>query len=120
MNVLLLYPEFPKTTYWSLHNALPYIGKKASLPPLGLITIAALLPKEWNLKLIDLNIEKLKNKDIEWSDIVFTSTMIVQKESHRNVVQKIKSFQKPIVAGGPEVTQNPRARSAKLRVAEKK
>ncbi|MBD3249943.1 DUF4070 domain-containing protein [Candidatus Woesearchaeota archaeon] len=110
-NILLVYPEIPKNTYWSYHHALPFIGKKASMPPLGLITVAAMLPSDYNLNLIDMNIEPLKDDHIKNADAVFTSSMIIQKDSLENVIEKIikvrESYDKdiPIIAGGPYPTQ---------------
>ena len=100
MKILLLYPEFPKT-FWSFKYALPFIGKKASSPPLGLLTMAALLPKEWGKKLIDLNVENLNDKDIQEAEFVFISAMAVQKKSVKEIIDRIKKFGKKIVAGGP-------------------
>ncbi|MCI0444841.1 B12-binding domain-containing radical SAM protein, partial [bacterium] len=74
MNVLLVYPEYPPT-YWSFRFAVPFQGKKASYPPLGLMTIAPMLPKHWNKKLVDLNTHKLQDKDLEWADMVMISAM---------------------------------------------
>lgn len=103
MKVLLLYPKFPKT-FWGFQYALPFIGKKAVFPPLGLLTVAALLPQEWHKKLIDLNVQKLETKDIEQADIVFISAMMIQKESVREIISQAKKFKKKIVAGGPLFT----------------
>lgn len=100
MKALLIYPEYP-ATFWSYKYALTFINKKASLPPLGLLTVASLLPDEWEKKLIDLNVTKLKDSDIEWADCIFISGMIVQKKSAKEVVKRVKSFGKLIVAGGP-------------------
>ena len=99
MKILLLYPEFPKT-FWSFKYALPFIGKKASFPPIGLLTVAALLPKDWEKKLIDLNVQDIKDEDIQWADLVFISAMAIQKESVRELISRIKCFNKKIVAGG--------------------
>ena len=77
MNILLVYPRYPET-FWSFDHALRFVGKKASIPPMGLLTVAAQLPKDWNLKLIDLNFASLKDEDILWSDFVFISAMTVQ------------------------------------------
>ncbi len=103
MNILMVYPEYPDT-FWSFKHALKFAGKKASFPPLGLLTVASFLPKEWNVKLVDLNVEKLKDKDIEWADYIFLSAMLVQKESTLNVIERAKKFNKKIVAGGPMFT----------------
>jgi radical SAM superfamily enzyme YgiQ (UPF0313 family) len=100
MKVLLIYPEYPDT-FWSYKHALSFIHKKASLPPLGLLTVSSLLPKTWEKKLVDLNVSELKNEDICSSDIVLISGMIVQKNSVAEIINKVKSFGKFIVAGGP-------------------
>lgn len=103
MKALLIYPEYP-ATFWSFKHALPFINKKVSLPPLGLLTVASLLPKEWEKKLIDLNAYELRDKDIEWADYVFISGMVVQRKSAKEVIERAKSFGKFIVAGGPLFT----------------
>ena len=99
MKILLLYPKFPKT-FWSFKYALPFIGKKAAFPPFGLLTVAAMLPKDWEKKLVDLNIQDLDEKDLRWADLIFISAMIVQKESVREIINLAKSLGKKIVAGG--------------------
>ena len=106
MNILLVYPQYPDT-FWSFKHALKFISKKAVNPPLGLITISSMLPEEWHKKLIDLNIESLKKKDIIWADYVFISAMNVQLESVNEVIEKCKSLNKKIVAGGPLFTSDP-------------
>lgn len=100
MRVLLLYPENPDT-FWSFRHALPFISKKASLPPLGLLTIAAMLPKTWEMRLVDMNIEELKQSDIDWADYVFISAMVVQRDSARAAIHACKQAGKKVVAGGP-------------------
>ena len=103
MNALLIYPEFPDT-FWSFKHALKFIHKKASLPPLGLLTVAAMLPFEWEKRLIDLNVEKLTEKDLDWADIVFVSAMVVQRESIQQVIARCKAVGLKVVAGGPLFT----------------
>src|ERR1051325_5203370 len=103
MKVLLVNPEFPDT-YWSFRHALPFEGKRCAFPPLGLLTVSALLPASWERRLVDLNIESLKQTDIEWADMVFATAMLVQKESLREVVKRCKAHGKRIVLGGPYVT----------------
>ncbi|MDP4266772.1 MAG: radical SAM protein [Bacteroidota bacterium] len=103
MRILMIYPEYPDT-FWSYKHALPFVNKKSALPPLGLLTVSSLLPEDWEKKLIDLNVCKLKNKDIEWADMVFISGMIVQKQSTLEIVERVKSYNKFIVAGGPLFT----------------
>ncbi len=102
-NILMIYPGYSKT-FWSFENILKILGEKASFPPLGLLTISSMLPASWNKKLIDLNVENLSDTNIQWADIVFISGMIVQKESAKKVIERIKKFNKKIVAGGPLFT----------------
>ena len=102
-NALLIYPEHPPT-YWGMKSALEIIGKKSAFPPLGLLTIAAMFPPEYNLRLVDLNVTTLQDEDLEWADIAFTSTMIVQRVSLQIVVEQCKRAGVPVVAGGPHPT----------------
>lgn len=103
MKILLVYPQYP-TTFWSFKHILNIIGKKASFPPLGLLTVSSMLPKKWQRKLVDLNVETLRDEDIAWADMVFISAMIVQKDSVKQVIDQVKRVGKPIVAGGPLFT----------------
>ena len=103
MNVLLINPEFPDT-YWSFRHALPFERKRCAFPPLGLLTVSALLPKPWGRRLVDLNVRALKSSDIEWADMVFVTGMLVQKESLHEAVRKCKAKGKLVVLGGPYVT----------------
>ena len=103
MNILLIYPEFPDT-FWSFKYALHFIRKKASSPPLGLLTVAALLPEDWGKRLVDTNLRKLTSRDLEWADLVFLSAMTVQRESAANIIRLSKQAGVPVVAGGPLFT----------------
>lgn len=103
MKVLLVYPETP-ATYWSFKDALKFISKKAAEPPLGLITVAAMLPKQWSKKLIDLNVSKLNDKDILWADYVFIGAMNVHLSSFREIVRRCNKLGVKVVAGGPLAT----------------
>ena len=103
MKVLLINPEFPDT-YWSFRHAVRFEGKRAVFPPLGLLTVSALLPTSWKRRLVDLNVQSLKSSDIEWADMVFVTAMLVQKESLREVVGRCKARGKCVVLGGPYVT----------------
>lgn len=103
MKVLLVYPEFPET-FWSFKHALRFTFKKASSPPLGLLTVASMLPDDWEKKLIDMNISKLTDKDLKWADLVFISGMAIQKESAIRVISRCKELGVKIVAGGPLFT----------------
>ncbi len=100
MNILLIYPEFPDT-FWSFKHALKFVGKRAALPPLGLLTVAAMLPKAWSLRLVDTNVRELSDNDLAWANCAFISAMVVQRESTRQIVARCKSAGLRIVAGGP-------------------
>ena len=104
MNILLIYPQCPDS-FWSFKNALKFIAKKAAVPPLGLITVSAMLPKSWHKKLVDMNVSALHANDIQWADYVFISAMYIQKESVGEVIAECKKKKKRIVAGGPLFTQ---------------
>ena len=104
MNILLVYPEYPDT-YWSFKHAMKFISKKASIIPLGLITIAPLLPASWNKKLIDLNVSRLRDSDIRWADYVFISAMAVQMDSVKEIIGRCLQLKTRIVAGGPLFTE---------------
>lgn len=100
MNALLVYPEYPNT-FWSFKHALKFISRKASFPPLGLLTVAAILPENWEKKLVDLNTSVLRDKEIDWADYVFISAMTIQKESVRKIVSRCKAMGTKTVLGGP-------------------
>jgi len=106
MKILLIYPTYPDT-FWSFKHALKFVSKKASFPPLGLLTIASMLPQEWILKLIDMNADDLNDKDILWADYVFISAMSIQSESANRVIERCKELNAKIVAGGPLFTSSP-------------
>ena len=103
MKILLIYPLYPDT-FWSYKHALTLMSKKALLPPLGLLTVAAMLPDEWEKKLIDLNVTDLTDEDILWADYVFISAMTVQRESVKEVINRCNKHNRKIVAGGPLFT----------------
>ncbi len=103
MNILLIYPEFPDT-FWSFRHALKFARKKASSPPLGLLTVAALLPPVWDKRLVDCNVKNLSVNDLAWADYVFISGMTVQKTSARQIIARCKAAGIKIVAGGPLFT----------------
>jgi len=103
MKVLMINPEYPDT-YWSFRHALPFEGKRSAFPPLGLLTVSALLPPSWERRLVDLNVRSLKTSDIEWADMVFATAMLVQKDSLKHVIQRCKARGKRVVLGGPYVT----------------
>ncbi|HZL79833.1 MAG TPA: hypothetical protein VFC17_13435, partial [Candidatus Limnocylindrales bacterium] len=103
MKILLVSPRTPDT-FWSFKHAIRFVSRKASMPPLGLLTVAAMLPPEWPLKLVDLNVEKLKDEDLRRADYVLLGAMIVQKDSVREILARCAAFDKTVIAGGPLFT----------------
>ena len=103
MKILLIYPRCPDT-FWSFRHALRFISKKAGNPPLGLLTVAAMLPETWEKRLVDMNVGDLNDADIWWADYVFIGAMAVQQESARSVIRRCKCLGAKVVAGGPLFT----------------
>lgn len=106
MRILLVYPEYPET-FWNFKFALQFIAKKASYPPLGLLTVAAMLPAEWEQKLIDMNTTALKDEEIRWADLVLISAASIQRKSTLDVIRRCKEMDVRTVAGGPMFTECP-------------
>jgi len=104
MKILLVYPKYPDS-FWSFKHALKFISKKAAVPPLGLITVSAMLPSDWEKKLVDMNVSELEKSDIIWADYVFISAMYIQKDSVNKIMETCLLFGVKIVAGGPLFTQ---------------
>jgi len=100
MKALLVYPSIPDT-FWSFKHILKFIRKKAAHVPLGLLTVGAMMPKDWDVRLVDMNVESLTDDIIRWADMVFIGAMVVQKESVGEVVSRCKNLGKTVVAGGP-------------------
>lgn len=100
MNALLIYPEWPDT-YWSFRHALPFQGKRSAYPPLGLLTIAALLPATWAKRLVDTNVRKLTDSDLSWADVALISAMLVQKENLLAILARCRARGLRTVVGGP-------------------
>src|SRR5438552_345244 len=106
MRVLMIYPIFPKS-FWSFDEAIKLQGHKAMMPPLGLITVAAMLPKDWEIKLVDRNVRKVTEAEWDWADLVMMSAMIVQKEDLLGQIHEAKRRGKPVCIGGPYPTALP-------------
>lgn len=100
MNILLVSPPTPDT-FWSFKHVLRFVSKRAAMPPLGLLTVAAMLPPEWRLRLVDLNVRPLKDADLRWADYVMLSAMIVHKPAVPGIVARCRQLGKPVIAGGP-------------------
>ncbi len=103
MKILLVYPQTPDT-FWSFKHVLRFISKRAAFPPLGLLTVAAMLPDDWELRLVDTNVERLKDGDLRWADYVMIGAMIIHKESVNEIVERCRKLSKTIIAGGPLFT----------------
>jgi len=103
MKILFISPATPDT-FWSFKHALRFVSKRASMPPLGLLTVAAMLPREWELKLLDLNIERFDAAAVRWADYVFVGAMIVQQASVREIIAHCRKAGKTVIAGGPLFT----------------
>lgn len=106
MKILLINPEVPPT-FWSFKAALKFISKKALIPPLGLLTIASMIPEEWETKLVDMATTKLRNRDIQWADYVFITSMLIQKKSADRVIERCQTMGTKVVVGGPLFTSLP-------------
>jgi len=103
LKTLLIYPEFPDT-FWSFKHALKFIHKKAAFPPLGLLTLGAMLPREWTLRLIDMNVTSVTESDLQWADMAMVSGMSVQRRSARDIIARCRDAGVKVVAGGPLFT----------------
>ncbi len=103
MKILLINPKSPPT-FWNFDGALEFIGKKSSEPPLGLLTVAAMLPTDWELRLVDLNVSELSDREIERADYVLLGGMSIQRSSFLEVVQRCRDMGRKVIAGGPLVT----------------
>jgi len=108
MNALLIYPKFPDT-YWSFKHALSFLGKRAAQPPLGLMTVAALLPGSWNKHLIDENVERLRDRDLAWADVALISAMHIQKDALFGILARCRAMGLRTVVGGPIASSLPAA-----------
>jgi len=106
-NVLLVFPRFNQNSFWSLRPACEIYGARCPAPPLGLITVAALLPQDWNLRLIDRNAQELGPADLAWADVVFTGGMLPQRVDCLEVIDLCQAQGKPVVIGGPDATSSP-------------
>ena len=116
--ILPVYPKF-RLTFWSYKSSVEMAGCKATMPPTGLATVLAMLPQDKFeiADVVDMNVESLRDEDIKNTDVVFTSTMIVQREAHERVVNRAHHFGKKVVAGGPFVTTYPEKTEADYIVA---
>ncbi len=106
MKILMVYPKYPDT-FWSFKHALKFIRKTAAFPPLGLLTVAAMLPTEWEKRVVDMNVRSLTDRDLKWADYIFISAMVVQRDSVNETIKRAKKLGVKIVVGGPLFTTEP-------------
>ncbi len=106
MNVLFIYPKFPDT-FWSFSYAIRFIGKKAAFPPLGLLTVAAMLPEQFQKRLVDVNVDRLTDDDLSWADMAFIGGMAVQRASAKQIIGRCKQIGLKVIAGGPLFSAEP-------------
>ncbi len=100
-NVLLVYPRFAGETFWNFAAACEIFGAKYPTSPLGLITVAAMLPTSWNLRLVDRNVEDLADSDLDWADLVMTGGMLPQHDDLLEIINLCRDRNKPVAIGGP-------------------
>ncbi len=106
-NVLLVNPRFSLHSFWNYRETCEIVGARHVAAPLGLITVAALLPKEWVVRLIDCNIEELREDDLNWADLVMIGGMLSQQRDIQRIMVRAHAHGKPVVIGGPDVTASP-------------
>jgi radical SAM superfamily enzyme YgiQ (UPF0313 family) len=106
MNILLVYPKLPDT-FWSFKYALKFIHRKAASPPLGLLTVASILPDEFQKRLVDVNVDELTDADLSWAQMDLIGAMAVQRESAKEIIACCRENGCKVVAGGPLFTAEP-------------
>jgi hypothetical protein len=106
-NVLLVSPRFNPNSFWSLQAACDFYGARCPAPPLGLITVAAMLPRDWNVRLINRNAEELTARDLNWADMVMTGGMLPQQQDTLEIIASCRVRGKPTVVGGPDAMSSP-------------
>ena len=106
-NVLLVYPKFNAASFWNYGETCEMVGAKYPASPLGLITVAAMLPKSWNVRLVDRNVEELEDADLDWADMVMTGGMLPQQRDCLMLIERAQARGKAVVVGGPDVTSSP-------------
>jgi radical SAM superfamily enzyme YgiQ (UPF0313 family) len=111
-NVLMVYPKFTTRSFWSYDGACELMGAKYPAAPLGMITVAALLPNAWTVRLVNRNTEDLQSADLAWADMVMTGGMLAQRRDALRLIELAQSAGKPVVVGGPDVTSSPGAYAA--------
>ena len=103
--VLMIYPNFPET-FWGYQRALRFLGIRATHPPLGLLTVAGMLPEDYEVRLVDQNVQNLSDRDLGWADIVLTGGMMIQRPYVQEIVRRCGKTGVPVVIGGPDATSS--------------
>ena len=106
-NVLMVYPRFVADSFFNFRAACEAIGRRSAAAPLGLITVAALLPPEWNVRFLDRNVEELTERDLAWADLVMTGGMIVQQRDTLDIIRMCRARAIPVAVGGSDATSSP-------------
>ena len=106
-NVLMVFPRFNQNSFWNLQAVCDTYGSRAQSPPLGLMTVAALLPPEWNVRLVDRNADTLQESDLAWAHMVMTGGMLPQRADTITVIDLAHDHGKPVVVGGPDPMSSP-------------
>ena len=106
-NVLMVFPRFNQNSFWNLQAVCDTYGSRAQSPPLGLMTVAALLPPEWNVRLVDRNADTLQENDLAWADMVMTGGMLPQRADTFTVIDLAHRHDKPVIVGGPDPMSSP-------------
>lgn len=109
---LLVFPRFAAHSFWNYRATYEAVGARYSATPLGLITVAALLPAHWEARLVDRNIEELSDSDLAWADVVFTGGMLPQQRDTLALIERAHAAGKRVVVGGPDVTASPEVYAA--------
>src|SRR5947209_8265214 len=106
-HALLVHPRFGETSFWNYRATCHAVGAQYPTPPLGLLTVAALLPATWDIRLVDLNTSELSAADWEWADLVMTGGMLPQQRHILRIIDEAHHRGKPVVVGGPDITSSP-------------
>jgi hypothetical protein len=106
-NVLMIYPRFTNESFWNYRESCAVVGAKYPTIPLGLITVAAMLPRDWNVRLVNLNTEELADADLEWADLAMSGGMMFQQASTLDIIELCRSRGTPVAVGGPDVSSSP-------------
>jgi radical SAM superfamily enzyme YgiQ (UPF0313 family) len=106
MNVLLIWPKFESFSFWNFENVCEITGTRYMTPPLGLLTVAAMLPETWELRLVDENVELTTDQDLEWADVVLMGSKIVSRSRALELITRARGLGNIVVLGGADVTVN--------------